>query len=135
VQYNPQITINFFDFINNVTIIVKYCHVLVTRTGFGLITGFIEGLKLVITNNYNSLTNLHTLKIITTNNVFFVFISRCLVTASNNIIQEFSCRLRPPTACRLSGFQSIPVNCCWSSPAQPFFFLVPVETHDLFHVR
>jgi hypothetical protein len=39
-----------------------YCHALVTRHRFGLINGFVEILQLVITRNYNTVTNLHTLQ-------------------------------------------------------------------------
>jgi hypothetical protein len=51
-----------------------------------MVIGFIEHLQNVTTNNYDSFTELHTLKITvttySTHNVFLVFLSRCFVAAS-----------------------------------------------------
>jgi hypothetical protein len=35
----------------------------VTRRGFGLVIGFIDPLKFVTTNNYNTIANFHTLQV------------------------------------------------------------------------
>jgi hypothetical protein len=58
-------------------------------TGFRLIIGFIGGLKLVTTNNYNCLTNSHTPQITTYAahikfSILYLIISRCYAVASNN---------------------------------------------------
>jgi hypothetical protein len=39
-------------------------HVLVDETGFGLVIGFIDRLQLVTTNNYNTIPDLHNLKLL-----------------------------------------------------------------------
>jgi hypothetical protein len=55
-------------------------------TGFGLVIGFIDRLRIVPASNYNSFTELHTpnIAVTTAHKVFPVFASRFLVTASNN---------------------------------------------------
>jgi hypothetical protein len=55
------------------------------RKGFGLVIGFTEHLENVTTNNYDSLTKLHTPKdqCYRTHKVFSVFTSRSLAAASN----------------------------------------------------
>jgi hypothetical protein len=52
------------------------------QMGFGLVIGFTEHLQNITTNNYDSLTELHTPKVTVTTahiKVFSVFASRCLV--------------------------------------------------------
>jgi hypothetical protein len=78
----------------------KYCHVTVNIDGVWII-GFIEHLQKVTTNNFDSLTELQTPKIVVNCSTFIffsVFTSRCLVAASNDgrsSCSEFSNYPRP----------------------------------------
>jgi hypothetical protein len=59
------------------------------QTGFRLVIEFIEHLQNVTTNNYDSLSELHTPKFSVTTahkKVFSVFNSRCLVTGYNTTL-------------------------------------------------
>jgi hypothetical protein len=67
-----------------------HCHVHECdyRRGFGLVIGFTDT-QLVTTSNYNSLTDLHTLKISVKCSIykaFYVFTSRFLVMDPNNVL-------------------------------------------------
>jgi hypothetical protein len=101
------------QFIVNIFIILL--RVWVTKTGFGLLTWFIDHLypHLITTSKYNSLTGLHTLKITVTaaHKVSYVFTSRFLVTDPNNVLCLRSCRVANVS----------PLTQLWtSSSLQPF---------------
>lgn len=58
----------------------------VTHSGFGLVIGPVELLKLITIKNYSAVTDSHALQLIITRakSSQFVFTSRCLATALNN---------------------------------------------------
>jgi hypothetical protein len=56
----PSLTFSFMKNLPVVSVILS--RVLVTETGFGLVTVFINRLQLVITNNYNTVPDLHNLQ-------------------------------------------------------------------------
>jgi hypothetical protein len=64
--------------VNTVTCMSDY------RRGYGLDIGFIYHLQVVTANNYNIIAISTLYKIMLSYSVFSVFISSCLVTASNN---------------------------------------------------
>jgi hypothetical protein len=82
---------------------LKYCYVLVTRQGFGMVITFTGLLNLANTKNYSIIANSHTLNItitLTKSSMSF-FTSGCLVTDPNNVL-FCSCPWRLATVSHLT---------------------------------
>jgi hypothetical protein len=66
----------------------------ITKTGFGLVIGFIDYLQIVTTSNFSAIANSHTLQFTTRHTKYFpacgVFTSRFLVTAFNSGSSSYS---------------------------------------------
>jgi hypothetical protein len=117
------------------------------RQGLGLDIGFIEHLHVVTTNNYNTITNFHTLQITTAHTVFssqpdvqvtllesesesYVTIDGQSVSLSWNKAPIWHLRPHFYYCHTVAGLliwdtvwredRSVVYNCCWSSPAQSF---------------
>jgi hypothetical protein len=100
---------------------LKYCYAYVwLSTGLGLDIGFIDyfNTKLVITHNYSVIANFHTLQLTRAHTKPFpalsVFISSCLVTASNN-----GCSSSSVFKSSLKG-GSLPTTCFFTTYSRPF---------------
>lgn len=59
----------------------RYCHVIVTKTSFGLLNEFVDCLLLITTNTYTTLAILYTLQILVIKQT----------TSLRNLPYEFTC--------------------------------------------